>query len=189
MRFREQNAVGHELDERVVGSFVREADLIADALSQRNAQLVGDALGDRARGDSSRLSAADHASRAEPQFEAYLRNLRRFAASRLSADDDDLRIADELLYLLATFDDRQFRVIRDFRKGLATFFDLFDRDVAIFHELLKTRLPVVERDGTAVAPRLLRSFCRRVAVARFFRLVFLFGVLTNKPIEFALQLL
>ena len=56
----EQDAVGHHLDERVVARSVGEPDLVADDIADVDAQLLGDAIGDRSR-DAARLGVTDDA--------------------------------------------------------------------------------------------------------------------------------
>ena len=55
LRFREQDAVGHELHVRVRARLVGEADLVADRLAQRRPELLGDA---RRRRRARRCAAA-----------------------------------------------------------------------------------------------------------------------------------
>ena len=83
---------------------VGEADLPADGLAERRVQLVGDALGDRARRDPAGLRVADDAVDAAAQLHADLRDLRRLAGSGLARDDHDLVVAygrEDLVLLLA----------------------------------------------------------------------------------------
>ena len=106
---RQQDAVGHELDQRGGAGLLREAHLVADHAvpADGGAQLVGDALGDRARGDATRLGVTDHAGDAPAQRQADLGDLRGLSAARLPGDDDDLVVADRLGDLGAAGGDRQ----------------------------------------------------------------------------------
>jgi hypothetical protein len=68
----EQDAVRHHLDHGVVADLIGEAHLVADRRAQRRVQLLGDALGDRARGYPARLGVADLAAYAATQLETDL---------------------------------------------------------------------------------------------------------------------
>ena len=72
-------------------------------------ELVGDALGDRARRDPPGLGVADQPVDAAAELEAQLRQLRALARSRLAGDDDDLVVADRREQLVAPGGDRQRR--------------------------------------------------------------------------------
>ena len=86
----EQDAVGHQLDQRAVAGLVGEPHGVADGLAQRGAELVGDALGDGARGEPARLGVADGAADAAAELQADLRQLGGLARAGLAGDDDDL---------------------------------------------------------------------------------------------------
>ena len=66
LRLGQQHAVGHHLDERLGAGRVGEANLEADLLADRRAQLLGHAGGDRAGRDPPRLRVADHAATPRP---------------------------------------------------------------------------------------------------------------------------
>ena len=93
--FGEQHAVGHQFDDGGVAGFFVKTHLVADGITERRIELLGDARGDAARGDAARLGVGDGAARAETEGEAELRQLRRFPRTRFAADDDDLVFADE----------------------------------------------------------------------------------------------
>ena len=112
----EQDAVGHQLHQGAVTGLIGEPHGVADGLTQRRAQLVGDALADRARGEAARLGVADRAADTATEFQADLGQLRRLAGARLAGDDDDLMIADRLGDLVAALADRQIG-IGDRRNG------------------------------------------------------------------------
>ena len=80
-----EDAVGAELhagDAR--GGDVLESHRVANLRAEHDAHLLGDARGDRLRGDPSRLSARNHAPAGAPaRLRQVLRHLRRLAASRL----------------------------------------------------------------------------------------------------------
>ncbi len=86
----EQDAVGHQLDQRAVADLVGEAHGVADGVAERGVQLVGDALGDGAGGQPARLGVADRAADAAAELEADLGQLRGLARAGLAGDDDHL---------------------------------------------------------------------------------------------------
>ena len=87
---RQQDAVGHQLDQRAVADLVGEPDRVADGFTERRAQLVGDALGDGAGGHAPRLGVSDGAADAAAELETDLRQLGRLARPRFAGDDDHL---------------------------------------------------------------------------------------------------
>jgi len=113
----EQQAVGHELDERVVARAVGEADGVADGLAERHAELLGDARGDGARGEPPRLRVGDRAGDAAAELEAELGQLRRLARARLPRHHDDLVVSDGREQVVAAGADRQLRRIADVELG------------------------------------------------------------------------
>ena len=84
---RQQNAVGHDLDEAVAPGAVLKADLVAHRGAQRLAQFVGDALGHGGGGDATRLGAADQPAGSPSGGEAELGQLGRLARSGLTGHD------------------------------------------------------------------------------------------------------
>jgi hypothetical protein len=68
----EQDAVGHQLDQRAVADLIGESHGVADCFAQRSAQLVGDALADRAGGQPSGLGVPDGAANTPTDVEADL---------------------------------------------------------------------------------------------------------------------
>ncbi len=86
----EQDAVGHQLDQRAVADLVGEPDGVADGLAERGAQLVGDALGDGARGQSSGLGVPDGAADTATDVQADLGQLGGLARARLAGHDHHL---------------------------------------------------------------------------------------------------
>ncbi|MNE05189.1 hypothetical protein D3C80_977440 [compost metagenome] len=71
--FRQQDAVGHQLDQGAGIALVFEAHLIADQGAQRRAQLFGNPAGHAARGDPPWLGVADQAMLAATDFQTDLR--------------------------------------------------------------------------------------------------------------------
>ncbi len=121
----EQDAVGHQRHARVGRHLVGEAHLVADGRAERNLHLVGDALGDRARGDAARLGVSD---RGAAQFEADLGQLRGLARAGGPGDDHDLVVADRARDLVPRGADGQLGRVDD---------DGFDR-----HSLPAYRPPI-----------------------------------------------
>src|SRR5690606_38660496 len=113
LQLREQDAVGHHLDERVLGRPVGEAHLVADGRAELDAELLADPLGDRAGGDAARLGVADRALDAPAQLQADLGQLGRLAGAGLPRDDHDLVVADGLGDVAAALGDRQLRRVAD----------------------------------------------------------------------------
>jgi hypothetical protein len=114
-QFGEQDAVGHQLDERVRAGLVGEPHLVADSLPEFGAELFGDPVGDGTGGEAARLRVPDEAAYTPAEFEADLRDLGGLAGPGLAGDDHDLVVADrfeDLVFLLA---DRQLFRVRDAR--------------------------------------------------------------------------
>ena len=85
LRLGEQDAVGHELDGGALAELLVESHLVADHLAQPGVELLGDARGNRTRGDAPRLGMADApALHLEQQF----RQLGGFPRAGLAANDD-----------------------------------------------------------------------------------------------------
>ena len=110
---RQQNAVRHQFDQGRGADLVRETHLVAHDLAgvaaHGLAQLVGDAIRDRARREPARLSVPDHAGHAAAQLHADLRQLCRLTRARLTRHDDHLMVADGARDLVAPGAHRQVR--------------------------------------------------------------------------------
>ena len=119
---RQQDAVGHELDQGVLADLLGETHLVADdaVTSDRGAQLGGDPLGHAARGNAPRLGVADHPGHAPPQLQADLGKLGGLTAAGLTGDDDDLVLTDGGGDLLTAGGDRQLLGVDDRRDGGGT---------------------------------------------------------------------
>ena len=115
----QQDAVGHQLDQRVVGGHVGEPDLVTDRLAQRAAQFLGYPLGDRPGRQPPRLGVADLPVDAAAQLEADLGDLGRLARAGLPRDDHHLVVADGRQDLVLALADGQLSRIRDRRHGRA----------------------------------------------------------------------
>ena len=111
----QQDAVGHQLDQRVVRGHVGEPHLVADGLAQRAAQLLGDPLGDRPGRQAARLGVPDLAADAPADLQADLGNLGRLARAGLPRDDHHLVVADRLGDVVLALADGQLGRIRDRR--------------------------------------------------------------------------
>ena len=120
---RQQDAVRHELDQGCGADLVRETHLVADHLAALAAhglaQLVGDAVRDRARREPARLGVTDHAGHAAAQLHADFRQLRRLARARLARHDDHLVVADGARDLVAAGAHRQVGEVDDRDRGRA----------------------------------------------------------------------
>ncbi len=68
----QQDAVGHELDGGSIRDGVIEADLVTDQVTKGRVELIGDALRDGARCDTSRLSVANTQLLAAAQIQTNL---------------------------------------------------------------------------------------------------------------------
>ena len=93
--FRQQDAVGHELDEGVVADVVGESHLVADRAAHRHLQFLGHAPGDRARGDAARLGAADQAGAAAAGGQAEFGQLGGLARTGFAGDHHHRVLADQ----------------------------------------------------------------------------------------------
>jgi hypothetical protein len=115
LQLREEDAVGHHLDQRVPRRVVGEPDLVADDAAQLDAELLGDPLGHGASRDPAGLGVPDGALDATAELQADLRQLGRLAGPRLAGDDDDLVVADRRRDLRPLLDDGQVLGVRDLR--------------------------------------------------------------------------
>jgi hypothetical protein len=90
----EQDAVGHQLDQRVLARPAGEAHLVADRVGAGGAELRRDALRDGAGGDAPRLRVPDGAEHAPAHLERDLGQLRGLARAGLARDDDHLVVGE-----------------------------------------------------------------------------------------------
>ncbi len=117
---REQDAVGHELDQRGRPDLVGEPDGVAHRLADLGVELLRDAFGDGPGGDPPGLRVADRAPDAAAELEAHLGELRGLSRAGLAGDDDDLMVPDRRHQLVARLAHRQLgRVADDGGGGLA----------------------------------------------------------------------
>ncbi len=120
----QQDAVGHQLDQRALGALVLEAHLIADQLAQRRADFLGHACGDASRGQPARLGVADQTVDAAADFQADFRQLSGLARAGLAGDHQYLMFLQRRLDLVALGGDRQGIVVADGRHALPARLDL-----------------------------------------------------------------
>ncbi len=104
-----QQAVGHQLDHRVGAHLIGEADRVADGRADLGAHLLGEPLGDAARGDPPGLGVAHHAAAAPAQLEQHLRQLGGLAAAGLACEHHDLVVTQRGHDLVVRLADRQLR--------------------------------------------------------------------------------
>ena len=107
LRFSKENAVRHKLDRCARRRMVRKSDLEAHDIAGLRFEFLGDAAGNRARGDAARLRVADPSRPTSACHEADFRQLRRFARTCFAADDDHLIFFNRLDDLGSTFRNRK----------------------------------------------------------------------------------
>ena len=112
---RQQNAVGHELDARVLTHAIGEAHLEPHRGAQWGVEFFSHARGHRARSDTPRLRAADHAGRTPPGCQAQLGQLGGLARTGLTGNHHHRMVADERDDAIGFARDRQLRIQRDRR--------------------------------------------------------------------------
>ncbi len=105
--FRQQDAIGHELDQRSIADPLIETHLEADQLTHGRAQFAGNASSHRARGNPARLGAADHAGHAATGRKTQLGQLRGLARPGFTGQHDDRMVLDQAHDLLAACRNRQ----------------------------------------------------------------------------------
>ncbi len=115
----QQDPVGHELHHRGVAHPVGEAHRVAHRLTQLDPELLGDAIGHRARRQPPRLGVADHGFDAPAQLEADLGQLGGLARPGLAGHDYDLVLGDGLGDLLAALGDGERLGVGDVGQGEA----------------------------------------------------------------------
>ena len=136
---RQQDAVGHELDRCRIADGIIEAHLEADQPAQLHLQFFGNPACHRARGDPSRLGAADHSRSATAGLKTQLGQLGGLAGAGFARDHHHLVFADQ-------FDD-VVRGGRDWQAGIhdcgrqcgRTAFALGDRRLQLQRESIAQR--------------------------------------------------
>ena len=114
LRFGEQDAVRHELDQRLRADLFAEAHLETHQRAELAAEFGGNAPCDVARGDSARLGAANQTGDAATRSQAELRQLRRLARAGFASEHDHLVLVDQFDDLVGARCDRQCFVDTDF---------------------------------------------------------------------------
>jgi hypothetical protein len=145
LRFRQQDAVGHQLDVRLRLRRVGEADLETDVAAQRRIEFLGNPRGHRAGGDPPRLGMTDQSVDAAPQPQADFRQLGALAGARFAADDGHRMLADRGRNLVDAGRDRQLGIERQRRHVLIPALAQRDRTVEL---LAEPRQRTVERLAT-----------------------------------------
>ncbi len=140
LRFGQQDAVGHQFDQRAVLALVFEAHLITHQLTQRRADLLGHARGDAARRQPARLGVADQPVHTASDFQADLRQLRGLARAGFTGDHQHLMLFQRGLDLIALGGNRQAVVVAHYRHTPAPRLDLG-------HRCLETLKPLGEAFG------------------------------------------
>ena len=87
LRFRQQNAVGHQLDAGIARGVVGEAHFIADRVADFRFQFFGNPLCHRARCQTARLGMPDQPRRPAPEFQTNLGQLRGFTRTGFAANN------------------------------------------------------------------------------------------------------
>ena len=109
----QEDPVGHDLDQRAVADPIGEAHGVTDRTPERDVELLGEALGDRAGRDAPRLGVSDQAAPAPTELQADLRDLGRLPRTRLARHDHHLVVADGRQDLRPVQGDRQVVGIAD----------------------------------------------------------------------------
>ena len=164
LRFRQQNAIGHQLD---VGLRIRpviKANLAADLPAPRHLQLLGNPARDGQGRHPTRLRATDLRLDAQPGFQAHLGNLRRLARARLACNHHDLAPANRRHDLVLAHGDRQVGRINDAREIHEPLPPQSDRRVNFLKEPVQQRvvplgvMPIAqEADGARAQPHPVRQ--------------------------------
>ena len=115
----QQDAVGHQLDQRAFVALVLKAHLVADQGAQWRADFLGDAGRHAARSQPARLGVADQAVGAAAQFQADLRQLGGLARPGLAGNHHDLALFQRSLDLIALGGNRQAVVVANPRDARA----------------------------------------------------------------------
>ena len=107
LRLGQQNAVGHQLDQRIAIGLVLKANLEADLPAQRHAQLLGQPGPNAAGGDPPRLRVPDDPQPAQTGRQTDFGQLRRFARAGFPGHDQRLMLPQRPFNLLTMIQNRQ----------------------------------------------------------------------------------
>ena len=94
LRFGQQNAIGHQLNEGVIAAPVVETDRAADFTTPLNLQFLRDAARNGKCRHASWLGAADFGFNPQSGFEAHFGNLGGFAGTGFTGDNHNLMSPD-----------------------------------------------------------------------------------------------
>ena len=122
--FGEQDAVGHQLDQRAVLALILETHLITDQLAQRRTDLLGHPSRHTTRRQAARLGVADQPMHAPADLQTDLRQLRGLARTGLTGDHHHLALFQRSLDLVALGGNRQCIVVTHHRNAAAPRIDL-----------------------------------------------------------------
>ena len=123
LRLGQQDAVGHQLDQRVLAALIGKAHLIANGFPKRRAKLFRNPCGHAPSCEPPWLRVADQPVSASAKFETNLRKLRGFAGAGFASDHYHLVVADRCGNIVALGGDWQVLVITYSRHALAALFD------------------------------------------------------------------
>jgi hypothetical protein len=90
LRFRKQDAIGHQLDKRVFATGVSETNLVTDFLTFPHPEFVGNAHRYRASCQAAWLGMTYQAVDTTTQLETKFRNLSGFARAGFACNYDNL---------------------------------------------------------------------------------------------------
>ena len=113
--FRQQDAVGHDFNERFSRAFLFKTDFVSNRLAALLAQFRGNALGNADGRDAPGLGQADHAPQTQTCGKAHFGNLGCFSRSGFAGNNGDLMFLNAFNNLSLFGDDRQ--VLRKFYSG------------------------------------------------------------------------
>ena len=105
--FRQQDAVGHQLDAGIARGMVGEAHFITDRAADFGFQLFGNPLCHGTRGQTARLGMPDQSCRPTPEFQANLGQLRGFARTGFAANNRYLIFGNGFFDFVEFFVNRQ----------------------------------------------------------------------------------
>ena len=117
--FGQQDAVGHQFDERLGRGLVTEADFIRHPAVAAGPEFFGQPRRNTPGRQAPRLCVADHAAEAQAGFEAQLGQLRALAAAGLAANDHDLMLLNQPQNRVAMRRNRQIGGVLDRRNRAA----------------------------------------------------------------------
>ena len=111
----QQNPVGHQLDQGLPGCAIGEAHLPTDRTTDRDVQFLGDALGDRTRGEPAWLGVPDDAPDPAAQLQTDFGDLGGLPGTGLPSDHHHLMVPDRRGDLAGVLADRQRLPVADLR--------------------------------------------------------------------------